>query len=68
MDVQNGSKPVNLTNINCTQYGIRTRVILVCNSSAKWERSDISEFLHVAYDENQDPCMVSVCVCVWGRG
>ena len=42
MDVENG------TNIpGCWNGGIKTRVVLVCNSSAVWSTQDLSGILRV---------------------
>ena len=57
MDVESGSRP---DDGRCNKYGIRTRVILVCNSSAKWPgNQDLSALIEVARLEAVDPCEVS---------
>ena len=55
MDVENGSRP---DDGRCNKDGIRTRVILVCNSAVKWNQ-DVSDLIHVAYAESTEPCEVS---------
>ena len=56
MDVENGSRP---DDGRCNKYGIRTRVVLVCNSSANWDNQDLSAFTYVSYAKTEDPCHVS---------
>ncbi len=57
MDVENGSRP---DDGRCnTKYGIKTRVILVCNSSVQWSTNDLTGLIEVAYLEDTDPCDVS---------
>ena len=56
MDVENGSRP---DDGRCnTRYGIRTRVVLVCNSTVQWTNQDLAGLIEVAYLEAIDPCEV----------
>ena len=56
MDVENGSRP---DDGRCnTRYGIKTRVVLVCNSSVQWTKQDLTDLIEVAYLEAIDPCEV----------
>lgn len=45
MDVENGSK---LENGECqNDGGIRTRIVLTCNSSAEWTSQNLSDIISV---------------------
>ena len=45
VDVKNGSKLVDEKCQN--DSGIRTRIVLTCNSSAEWTSQDLSDIIHV---------------------
>ena len=56
MDVMNGSQP---DNGRCNSvHGIKTRVVLTCNSSVEWKTNDLTGLIRVAYQEAIDPCQV----------
>ena len=58
MDVQNGSMPEDGRCNN--NYGIKTRVVLSCNSTVQWTNNDLSSFTKVAYLEEAEPCEVKL--------
>jgi hypothetical protein len=59
LDVVNGSQPDDgRCNIN-TNHGIKTRIILACNSSVKWSSNDLTGLIQVAYLEDLEPCEVN---------
>ena len=63
MDVENGSRP---DDGRCNKYGIRTRVVLVCNFSVKWpDNQNLTSLIEVVYLEAGDPCEVSYCTCIY---
>ena len=54
VDAENGSS------CSSSGYGFRSRIILTCNSTVKWnDNQDLTDIIHVAYLRTLDPCEVS---------
>ena len=57
LDVENGSVP---DDGKCAHLGgIRTRIVLSCNPSAKWTNQDLGSNFHIEYFRSVEPCEVS---------
>ena len=58
MEVGDGSKTPNCIN----DTTLRTRVVLVCNSSAQWTSENLTDFAQVGFDDHNSCSVSSVCV------
>ena len=60
LDVENGSKP---DDHKCDHLsGMKTQVMLTCNSSVKWTGQDISEIFHIVSVDFFDRCEVAYSI------